>query len=82
MGERDLFSKQVLVTLGAGGSCHLHGLSAHLVNSEEDALKLYHLGVANRRTTQIPSNETLSRSHTIFTITLRQQKTGSDIIMR
>lgn len=74
--------KQVLITMGGKGACHLHGLSCHNVTSERDAVRLYHLGLANRKTAQTTANQRSSKSHTIFTISLTRQRHGAEVFIR
>ena len=75
-------TQQVLITMGGKGACHLHGLSCHNVTSERDAVRLYHLGLANRKTAQTTANQRSSRSHTIFTISLTRQRHGAEVFVR
>lgn len=73
---------QVLVTMGGNDSCHLHGLSYHHVTSEEEAVRLHQLGVANQKTAETSDNQRSSKSHTVFSITISRQKHGTEIFLR
>jgi len=64
------------------GNSIMQNLGMHLCNSEEDALNLLFLGDVNRAYASTNMNETSSRSHCIFTISIEGRKTGSDMVMR
>eukprot|EP00639_Heterosigma_akashiwo_P013845 CAMPEP_0206361628 /NCGR_PEP_ID=MMETSP0294-20121207/473_1 /ASSEMBLY_ACC=CAM_ASM_000327 /TAXON_ID=39354 /ORGANISM="Heterosigma akashiwo, Strain CCMP2393" /LENGTH=456 /DNA_ID=CAMNT_0053806545 /DNA_START=140 /DNA_END=1506 /DNA_ORIENTATION=- len=64
------------------GNAIMKNLTMHLCNSEEDALNLLFLGDVNRAYASTAMNETSSRSHCLFTVSLEAKKPGSDMVTR
>ncbi|KAG9391092.1 kinesin-like protein KIF6 [Carpediemonas membranifera] len=61
---------------------HIRGLSAHNVTTLKDALYKLFDGDTNRSVAATAMNEASSRSHCIFTVTVRQRQPGSDTTIR
>lgn len=64
------------------GNAIMQNLTMHLCRTEEDALNLLFLGDVNRAYASTAMNETSSRSHCIFTISIEGKKPGSDMVKR
>ena len=57
-----------------GGNIYVSGASSRPVNNSEDCLKCLQIGSINRVTASTNMNATSSRSHAIFTLTVKQQR--------
>lgn len=63
------------------GNIHLRNLSVHECQSEQDGIDLLMMGNFIRQVSSTPMNQSSSRSHCIFTITLEGRAKNSDQIV-
>ena len=64
------------------GVFHFRNLSVHPVASEEEALNYLFIGDTNRAIGETDMNQSSSRSHCIFTLTVEGRRAGSDNVTR
>ncbi|XP_075248617.1 kinesin-like protein KIF21A [Convolutriloba macropyga] len=67
-------SKGVIKIHGEGAKIYVSGASTRPVSNVKDCLKCLEIGSLNRVTASTNMNATSSRSHAIFTITVKQQR--------
>ena len=67
-------AKGLIKIHGEGSMIYVSGASTRPVNNVEDCLKCLEIGSLNRVTASTNMNATSSRSHAIFTITVKQQR--------
>ena len=73
---------QVHICEGPTGEVLVRNLSSHLASSEEVAQSLLFQGSTCRRVAETSMNQSSSRSHTIFSITLTSKPAHSEVITR
>jgi len=71
--------KRIFIRDGKEGEdCEVIGASQVQVQSVEEALKLFRLGLSRRHTKKTSMNTTTSRSHTVFTLMIQQAHKDSN----
>lgn len=65
--------KHIKITEQKNGSISVTGLKAEDVHTKAECLQLLNRGIAHRMTSSTLMNETSSRSHAIFTVTIEQK---------
>lgn len=63
-------SKEIRITEDKKGSISVAGLKAEIVTAKPECLQLLNRGIAHRMTSSTLMNESSSRSHAIFTVTI------------
>ena len=66
-------TKNIKITEQKNGSISVTGLKSELVNGKAECVQLLNRGIAHRMTSTTLMNESSSRSHAIFTVTIDQK---------